>query len=153
MFKNLLQRDGGTRINILVKPPNVVAHQKFSKASLNFLGMNSAHSSKDVLLLTAELPLWNRFQNWFRQAAHSYFRTWYEQFRISNMTPFPVLAKRTAPLRPLTRKANWNKVETMPFTILHFENARSKQQMAEIFWVVRNLPTFLSSFQKNGGKM
>lgn len=32
MFKNLLSRDGGTRINILVKPPNVVAHQKFSKA-------------------------------------------------------------------------------------------------------------------------
>ena len=31
MFKNLLSRDGGTRINILVKSPNVVAHQKFSK--------------------------------------------------------------------------------------------------------------------------
>ena len=32
VFRNLLERDGGTRMNILVKPPNGAAHQKFSKA-------------------------------------------------------------------------------------------------------------------------
>lgn len=73
MFKNLLKGDGRTRINILVKPPNVVAHQKFSKVFHFSWCMLSAHSSKEVTLLTAKLPLWNRFQNWciFRRAAQS----------------------------------------------------------------------------------
>ena len=96
MFKNLLSRDGGTRINILVKPPNVVAHQKFSKAFrvswyafLHTVWKKLSSWLENYLLgidfriavYSAELPnpnsefgmnsleyqIWHSFQSWLRE--------------------------------------------------------------------------------------